>query len=270
MFSLQLTRLPNHLDLRTTFGALKNLTSLDIQLGADGLSMNDASRLGSALSSANVLTSLCITNSCICDEAIKSLVQSLHAANGEDAVASSVVHLDVSNNKISTPGLKMLLTAFAPPDGCVLSSFVVANNFIDEEGGRFLQDVLRSCTSLVAFDLRLNKLKDEGGQMILDGLQGNETLQHICLAGNGLASLAADALCSLLACTSLQLNSVDISSNQLLKDDVTKIFTAVENNNSRLDLLDVRGNPGVVDCDTCGSFDIESMLYQNRHITVHC
>ena len=47
---------------------------------------------------------------------------------------------------------------------------------IHAEGGRYIGRALRSNTSLVSLNLRLNRLTDEGGRMLVEGLHDNPTL----------------------------------------------------------------------------------------------
>lgn len=52
---------------------------------------------------------------------------------------------------------------------------------IHAEGGRYLGRALRANTSLVSLNVRLNRLTDDGGRMLVDSLHENPTLNCLNL-----------------------------------------------------------------------------------------
>ena len=274
IFALRLTKIPLCIDLSTTLASLKNLTSLQIELGHAGISDDEAMALGKALPSIECLTSLSLTNCCLSDDCIQAMKDGMKSNTGPSSsscLPPGLIALDVSDNKLTAGGLGILfdMMASSVKDGnklnCVLSSFVAANNCIDEEGGRFLAtDVLPAFTSLTFLNVKLNQLGDVGGEMIFRALQHQEhsdtvsneksQLQHICLAGNGLSSKTATALSELLGEDCIgALSFFDLSLNNLSSEDIVNVISAIEekahqNGTSRatcsLLQLDLRENPG--------------------------
>ena len=273
IFALRLTKIPLSIGLSTTLASLNNLTSLQIELGHAGISVDEATALGKALPSIECLTSLSMTNCCLSDDCIQAMKDGMKSNTGPSSsscLPPGLIALDVSDNKLTAGGLGILFDMMGSSvkddnkGNCVLSSFVAANNCIDEEGGRFLAtDVLPAFTSLAFLNVKLNQLGDVGGEMIFRALQqqelsdaitnGRSQLQHICLAGNGLSSKAATALSELLGeeC-SVSLSFFDLSLNNLSSEDIVNVLSAIEEKAHRkgtrttcsLLQLDLRENPG--------------------------
>lgn len=88
------------------------------------------------------------------------------------------------------------------------------------QGGRYLGNALRVNQSLVSLNLRLNRLKDEGGQLLLEGLLETSVLRVLNLAANSLGSSTALTLSRILLSESSHLRDVDLTSNQLGTSDV--------------------------------------------------
>ena len=273
IFALRLTKIPLSIGLSTTLASLNNLTSLQIELGHAGISGDEATALGKVLPSIECLTSLSMTNCCLSDDCIQAMKDGMKSNTGPSSsscLPPGLIALDVSDNKLTAGGLGILFDMMASSvkddnkGNCVLSSFVAANNCIDEEGGRFLAtDVLPAFTSLAFLNVKLIQLGDVGGEMIFRALQqqelsdavtnGRSQLQHICLAGNGLSSKAATALSELLGeeC-SVSLSFFDLSLNNLSSEDIVNVLSAIEEKAHRkgtrttcsLLQLDLRENPG--------------------------
>lgn len=68
------------------------------------------------------------------------------------------------------------VTTPPPPESRPLFDVMCVVLQIHAEGGRYIGRALRSNTSLVSLNLRLNRLTDEGGRMLLEGLHDNLTL----------------------------------------------------------------------------------------------
>ena len=282
IFALRLTRVPLSIDLSKTLACLKNLTFLEIELGPDGMSDDEAMALGRALPSVENLTNLSMKNCRLSDDSIRAMKDGMKASSTcstSSRLPPGLISLDVSANKITAGGLGLLFDMLSPSEeaedgsntrSCVLSSFVAANNCIDEEGGRFLAtDVLPVCTCLTHLNLKLNQLGDVGGQMILGALKertscgGSFQLQQVNLAGNGLASKTAESLTQLLReNNNASLSSIDLSLNNLSSENIASILSAIEDkagrqgaNILRLDLQENSNNLG----ETTGRIDVTRM-----------
>lgn len=253
IFALKLTKVPLTVDLSKTLAYLNNLTFLEIELGPDGMSDEEAMALGRALPSAKYLTNLSMRNCCLSDDSILAMkdgMKSSSTGSTSSRLPPGLISLDVSDNKITAGGLGLLFGMLSPsPEeessnirSCVLLRFVAANNCIDEEGGRFLAtDVLPVCTSLTHLNVKLNQLGDVGGQMILGALQedtrkagssgGSFQLQQVNLAGNGLDSKTAESLAQLLRENNLaSLSSINLSLNNLSSKNIVSILSAIQGN----------------------------------------
>ena len=285
IFALRLTKVPLTVDLSKTFACLNNMTFLEIELGPDGMSDEEAMALGRALPSAKYLTNLSMKNCCLSDDSIRAMkdgMKSSSIGSTSSRLPPGLISLDVSDNRITAGGLGLLFDMLSPsPEeessnirSCVLSSFVAANNCIDEEGGRFLAtDVLPVCTSLTHLNLKLNQLGDVGGQMLLSALQKHTRevgssgesfqLQQVNLAGNGLASKTAESLAQLLRENNIaSLSSINISVNNLSSENIASILSAIQGNAGRrgasilhLDLQESNSRLG----ETTGRIDVAKM-----------
>ena len=98
------------------------------------------------------------------------------------------------------------------------------------QGGRYLGRALRINESLVDLNLRLNRLLDEGGRVLLDGLCNSCKLAHLNLSGNSLAGNFVMALTRILASGNSLIQTLDLSCNELTDDDIEAIARALENN----------------------------------------
>ena len=209
------------------------------------------------------LCSLTISNSNINDDILRMTLAGLHYNN----VRNHLIHLDVSHNKITTNGLRLLTSYFldenksaadcdnekkmekgANKDESVLVTFNIADNLIHSEGGRNLGRLLRTNKSLVSINMRLNNLNDEGGVMVIEGLKSNSTLKHLNLASNCLGSKSIALLGTILLLknkdsgrVTSRLESIDLSSNETSDDDLKKLALSVQEN-PFLVSLDIRRN----------------------------
>ena len=283
IFALRLTKVPLTVDLSKTLACLNNLTFLEIELGPDGMSDEEAMALGRALPSVKYLTNLSMRNCCLSDDSIRAMkdgMKSSSTGSTSSRLPPGLISLDVSDNRITAGGLGLLFDMLSPYEeessntrSCVLSTFIAANNCIDEEGGRFLAtDVLPVCTSLTHLNVKVNQLGDVGGQMILGALQEQTRkigssgesfqLQQVNLAGNGLASKTAESLAQLLRENNIaSLSSINISVNNLSSENIASIISAIQGNARRQGAsilhLDLQENSSLG--ETTGRIDVARM-----------
>jgi Ran GTPase-activating protein (RanGAP) involved in mRNA processing and transport len=210
-----------------------------------------------------------LSNSQLDDDLLRLLVTSMSKGidKRQDGLRNTLVHLDISHNKISTDGLHIILNYFfenkefrtdtssgsihgsKKKGNDVLSILNLANNLIEAEGGRTLGRILRSDTSLASLNINLNRLGDEGCQMLLDGLRTNTTLKDLYIASNSLSNGAIQSLCSILSrdfCKGKSqykkkcvLETVDLSCNAIKEDDTVRLATATSAT-TNLTALDLR------------------------------
>ena len=290
VFTLTAIELSIHSCLGKVCSLLPNLTTINIKYdlspthrsksksGIETFRSDRIVDLGRALQSTKCLCSLTLSNSHIDDDLLRLLVTSMskNVDKNKDRLRSTLIHLDLSHNKISTDGLHIILNYFfetketgtSPSSGSMkgdteksmLSVLNLSNNFIEAEGGRALGRILRSDTSLVSLNLNLNRLGEKGCQMLLDGLRTNITLKELHIASNSLSDDAIESLCSILSrdfCkgklqnekTSL-LETVDISCNAITEEAFVRLATAT-NTNDNLRALDLRFQNNLEESDVC-------------------
>ena len=110
--------------------------------------------------------------------------------------------------------------------------------------------------------MRLNRLGDEGGALLLEGLKTNTSLQLLNMSANSVAGVGTKALCNILRNPSSMLMAVDMSCNELGQAEADDMAGALREN-ATLTSLDLRSNEGlkavtpVVD-------DIQSIVRQNE------
>lgn len=77
--------------------------------------------------------------------------------------------------------------------------------------------------TLVSLDLRLNRLGDMGGRVLLDGLVENDTLRSLNLSSNSLAEETTKMLCALFKSSTCVLEYLDLSSNDLTETEGNEV-----------------------------------------------
>jgi hypothetical protein len=240
-----------------------------------GMQISDAQSLARALNALPHLCSLSLTNSQIDDHVLFAFFEELQSSHTtrSGCLRDSLIELDLSFNKIHKDGFHQIIQYFFPSSffeeqdndddsnhqqqesvedddhNCAtLVTYKVAGNSIGIEGARILGRTLETNTSLQQLDVRLNDLKDEGGQLILDGLHHNRTLKILNMACNSLSTKTTNSLCSLVdqddgnqSCLALEV--VDLSSNMFLGADFTSIASSVSKSSlGNLIELDLRGD----------------------------
>ena len=89
--------------------------------------------------------------------------------------------------------------------------------------------------------MRLNRLGDEGGGLLLEGLKSNTSLQLLNLSANSLANVGTTALCDMLKQPTSMVMAVDLSCNELTQGDAEMMLDALKEN-ATLTSLDLRSN----------------------------
>lgn len=233
-----------------------------------GMKLENTDSLGRAIATSHSLSRLVLTNSRIDDDMIRLLLAGL-----DDTSLRTLSHLDVSHNKITTVGIRLLGTRLLEDEeSSALTGLIAADNRIRSEGGRALGRLLRTNRTLVTLDLRLNRLEDEGGRMLIEGTRENGTLTTLRLSSNSLASESALALSAVFEAGMTGLQVVDFSCNLLLVEDVERISQSLPMNRS-LVCLDLRMNSSGVEgeddtasavTDSTAQERIDSLLRRNE------
>ena len=89
---------------------------------------------------------------------------------------------------------------------------------------------LRENESLIELNLRLNRLVDEGGRMLLEGFSNTCTITHLTLSGNSLAKESSSALVRILEGGNLPIQTLDLSCNEFTDEDIENMGHAIDSN----------------------------------------
>jgi len=109
--------------------------------------------------------------------------------------------------------------------------------------------------------MRLNRLTDEGGRMLLEGLRDNQSVTRLNMSSNCLGSEATAALSVVLREPENQLMILDLSSNQLSDVDAETLATTLGRNQNIIS-LDMRMNSTSADNESIDK--INEMLHKNE------
>jgi len=263
-----------------------NKISFDAPSQGQGFGTTQASdviTLAGVLQRMPNLCCLSLTNSQLNDDLIRVFINGLKAKEVDEnscSIRDTLVELNLSYNKLTTEGFRLVLLYFFDGDNnhavndyqnsngryqdhertsaSILSTLKVAGNKIRAEGARTLGRILKYNTSLENLDLRMNLLNDEGGVLIMNGLQQNQTLKRLNLACNSLSGMTSDSLCAVFETSNCRPNGIasalcsdppqgnvmehiDISSNDFKSSDIINLAHAVEQTYTLLS-LDLREN----------------------------
>lgn len=276
IFTLTIRELRSHLDMSEVCSRLPNLTKLDLTYGVKkcgmdyvrmmfGMKISDANSLASCLAlgggggpasqmGGGILTSVVLTCNLIDDDLLRMLMTGLIKND-------SITHLDVSHNKITNHGVRLLAKLLGGQS--VLTALNLADNQIHAEGGRYLGRGLRSNDTLVDLNLRLNRLTDDGGRMLLEGLRTNQSLMRLNLAGNSLGNETVGALASVLQEPECPLSTLDLSCNDLDTQDVITLESVLSENRV-MTSIDLRMNPNVAEDAEEALESISRMIHFNE------
>eukprot|EP00984_Skeletonema_dohrnii_P015180 scaffold6504_cov127-Skeletonema_dohrnii-CCMP3373.AAC.1 len=96
---------------------------------------------------------------------------------------SRLTHLDLSCNKLSSQGAKMMAAFIEKPE-CKLVTLILSNNHLTSKGADVLLPAVKKNASLQHLDLSANWLSDAVAPAVLDLLKDNSQLLTLDLSGN--------------------------------------------------------------------------------------
>jgi len=252
-----LSILPNLMSLHLQYGNKIDFhePSKAITSSFNGMQSSDATSLALALKSMRSLCSLSLTNSQIDDDLVRLFVGELNRHDDSKSlhIRDTLIDLDLSHNKITTEGLRLITKCFLQEgfddeESTILATLKLVGNSIRAEGARTLARLLKTNNSLVTLDVRMNRLEDEGGKLLVDGLWHNKNLKNLSLSSNSLSSLSITSLCKVLENSQSLVEVIDLSCNQFLEADYVRLASTVKES-SRLLSLDLRENYDVNEND---------------------
>ncbi len=226
-----------------------------------GMQPSDVKSLAMALKSMRCLCSLSLTNSQIDDDLVRLFVGELNRNSDRCEeqevdcfhIRDTLVELDLSHNKITTEGFRLIAKCFFDDEVVshgddesstisILATLKLVGNRLRAEGARTLSRLLKTNCSLITLDVRMNRLDDAGGELLMDGLRHNIHLKNLSIASNALGSLTILSLCKLLHSNKV-LEILDLSCSHFQDTDLAKLAIAMKHTGTcSLTSLDLRGN----------------------------
>lgn len=89
--------------------------------------------------------------------------------------------------------------------------------------------------------MKLNRLTDDGGRMLFEGLEKNSTMEEVNLGSNSLATETMFALNRVLRITTNKINTLELTGNDFTENDVETLCGTLEINHNVFN-VDLRNN----------------------------
>nr|XP_043905567.1 NACHT, LRR and PYD domains-containing protein 3-like [Solea senegalensis] len=158
------------------------------------------------------------------------------------SVSSSLRHVDLSNNDLQDPGVKLLCDGLKSPH-CSLETLRMSGCKLSERSCEALSSVLSSVSSrLRHVDLSNNDLQDQGVKLLCDGLKSPHcSLETLRMSGCKLSERSCEALSSVLSSVSSRLRHVDLSNNDLQDPGVKLLCDGLKSPHCSLETLRMSG-----------------------------
>ncbi|XP_058469087.1 NACHT, LRR and PYD domains-containing protein 12-like isoform X2 [Solea solea] len=158
------------------------------------------------------------------------------------SVSSRLRHVDLSNNDLQDPGVKLLCDGLKSPH-CSLETLSLSGCLVSKEGCSSLTSALNSNPShLRELDLSNNDLQYPGVKLLCDGLKSPHcSLETLRMSGCKLSERSCEALSSVLSSVSSRLRHVDLSNNDLQDPGVKLLCDGLKSPHCSLETLSLSG-----------------------------
>uniref|UniRef100_A0A8C5MX89 T-complex-associated-testis-expressed 1 n=1 Tax=Leptobrachium leishanense TaxID=445787 RepID=A0A8C5MX89_9ANUR len=220
----------DHFDLNLIAGPMQGLEELHLVYGVKDCGVNfewnlfnftdqDCASLAKALKAFRNLQVFRLNRSKVDDHKVRVLVRSLldHL---------SLIHLDLSHNKISDRGARAIGKLI---NVSKLQTLNLCDNNVHPHGAQAIAHALSTNRTLLNLNLRLNHIGDEGGQPLCQALLHNTNLVTLHLGSNQLSEPTAAVLSQVLS-QNTSLRSVSLSCNRIGLDGGKQILEGISEN----------------------------------------
>jgi len=230
-------------DPRMLYDALKSnttLTALDFYCNKLGPEGAEAVALG--MKTNHTLTILNIRDNDLDDVGVKLLAENLKGN-------TTLTQMDFSRDCLRKNG-SVFISALAECTN--LTALVLHNDFIDDEGGKALGEVLKHLPKLKELDLGYNLIGEEGGKAIAEGLQSTTSLKFFVLSHNKLGPQAGKAFGEAIK-KNQSLTRLCLEENTFGNPGAIGILEGLREN-TKLVKLDISDNEIVIDEEVMNAF----------------
>ena len=219
IYAVRLSRQRCHFDINEMYQRLRHMEEFAVSFGVlnanvavtpdmIGMKQQDALHIQKVLRASRCLTRLALPENEIDDDLCRAVVAGL-------VHNTTLRHLDLSHNRIGDVGAGAVGLVLLQQE-LVLETLDLGDNEIRVAGAAAIADGLAVTRHLHTLSLRLNRLGDEGGEMvILAAAENNKTLTSLDLSNNDLGMAAAQAIGRLATTTNgaSKLTHLNVSCN---------------------------------------------------------